>query len=304
MTPGRTDATAGGILVEDAAVVSLQTFAADQFVLRLRSPGVAAAAQPGCFVHLRCAGDLPMRRPLSVMRADPGAGWIDLLFKVVGRGTRALAQAVPGDSLSLLGPIGNGFSEPDTETRPLLIGGGVGIPPMVFFAERLRRRPTPVKPVVLLGSQVPFPFQVRPSLHLLEGMPAQAIGTMPLLDDWGVPCRLASENDLAGCYSGYVTDLARAWLQQLDAAARQVTRLYACGPGPMLAAVAALAGDFGLDADLCLEEYMACGVGGCAGCVVKVTTAGGTAMRRVCVDGPVFPARAVYPDRFRRAATG
>lgn len=288
------------IFTADAEVLYRFDFAAQQVVLRLKSPAIARAAQPGSFVHVRCAEHLPMRRPLSVMRAAADDGWIELLFRVVGRGTAALADVSPGDRISLLGPIGQGFADPAPDIRPVLIGGGVGIPPMVFLAQRLRRRAH--RPIVLLGSQVPFPFDVVPSGHLLDGVPQGAIASMALLDDWGVPCRLASENDFPGCYPGYVTDLAGHWLDNLDREARGAVRLYACGPAGMLEAVASLAGRFELEADLCLEEFMACGVGGCAGCVVKVASPDGPAMRRVCVDGPVFPARAIYPEHFAQRA--
>src|SRR5690606_1154369 len=108
-----------------------------------------------------------------------------------------------------------------------------------------------------------------------------------------IASRLASLQGYPGCFEGYITDLARAWLDGLDAAARAEVSVYACGPTPMLRAVAALAREYGLPCQLSLEEYMACAVGGCAGCVVEVRTDTGPAMKRVCVDGPVFDARAV-----------
>ena len=127
-------------------------------------------------------------------------------------------------------------------------------------------------------------------------MPAGVIGAMPLLDDWGVPSRLTSQNDYAGCYQGYVTDLARIWIEALEPAQRAQLEIFACGPHPMLAAVAALAVEFGLPCQVSLEEFMACGVGGCAGCVVPVRDAANVeSMQGVCVDGPVFAAERVLP---------
>ncbi|MCA1799080.1 MAG: hypothetical protein LC632_06355, partial [Xanthomonadaceae bacterium] len=114
------------------------------------------------------------------------------------------------------------------------------------------------------------------------------IACMPLLEDWGIPSRLASLQGYAGCFDGYITDLARAWLATLDPAARDEVEVFACGPAPMLRATAALAREFDLPCQVALEEYMACAVGGCAGCTVEVRTEKGPAMKRVCVDGPVF----------------
>ena len=286
----------GTILLEDARVLSHAHFDGDQHVLRLHAPRCAARATPGSFVHLRCSDDLPMRRPLSIMRADPHGGWIELLYKVTGAGTRALARATTDNSISVLGPIGVGFTPHPQRPRALAIGGGVGIPPMVFLAERLLEdAATAWKPLVLMGSELPFPFRVRPSTILLPGMPDEAIGCMPLLDELGVPSRLATLAGYPGCYDGFVTDLARSWLASRSPEQLAATELFACGPTPMLAATAQLARAFALPCQVALEEFMACAVGGCAGCAVAVRTAQGTAMKRVCVDGPVFEAAAVFP---------
>jgi dihydroorotate dehydrogenase electron transfer subunit len=287
----------GSILLEDAPVLTHSHFEGEQHVLRLQARRCAERATPGSFVHLRCADELPMRRPLSIMRASAEGGWIDLLYKVTGAGTRALARAEPGQSLSVLGPIGVGFSAHAERPRVLAIGGGVGIPPMIFLAERLNEAAdaTAWKPLVLMGSELPFPFRVRPSTIFVPGMPDAAIGCMPLLDEWSVPSRLATLSGFPGCFDGYVTDLARAWLASRSPEQLAETEVFACGPTPMLAATARLAREFALPCQVALEEFMACGVGGCAGCTVLVHNASGTAMKRVCVDGPVFDARTVFP---------
>jgi dihydroorotate dehydrogenase electron transfer subunit len=165
---------------------------------------------------------------------------------------------------------------------------------MVFLADALRRE-TGYRPFVVMGSEVPFPFRPWPSRHLVPGMPEGVTAAMPLMEDWGVPSRLASLQGYPGCHPGYVTDLARLWLEALDPAARAEVAVYACGPHPMLEAAARLAAGFDLPCQVSLEEFMACAVGGCAGCVVEVQTAAGPAMKRVCVDGPVFDARSVFP---------
>lgn len=116
---------------------------------------------------------------------------------------------------------------------------------------------------------------------------------MPLLESWGVPCRLATLAGFEGCFDGYVTDLANRWLAGLDAAELAEVEIFACGPTPMLKAVADLAARYELPCQVSLEEYMACAVGGCAGCAVLIRTPDGDAMKRVCVDGPVFDAGTV-----------
>ena len=279
-----------------ATILQRTECAANQYVLRIAAPRTAALATPGCFVHLRCDPRMAMRRPLSIMRVDAVAGWIEVLFKVAGTGSAALAAQPMGASLSLLGPIGRGFTPQRDRPRVLAIGGGVGIPPMVFLAERLRAEPQAGwKPLVLMGSEIPFPFTPRPSRIRVPAAPAGAIACMPLLDEWDIPSRLASKARFAGCFDGHVTELAAHWLNALSPAEFAEVAIYGCGPEPMLAATAALARGFSLPCQLALEEYMACAVGGCAGCTVEIRTAKGRTMQRVCVDGPVFDATAVYP---------
>lgn len=283
------------IFVEDAEVLAQIPFPGEQYVLRVQAPQIAARATPGSFVHVTCDPELPMRRPMSIMRVDRQAGWMEMLYKAVGGGTGLLAKRHLGETLSIIGPIGTGFTLHPERPRPLLIGGGVGIPPMVFVAEELLTdKRANWKPLVIMGSEVPFPFTARPSRILVPGMPDGVIGSMPLLEDWGIPSRLASLQGYPGCFEGYVTDLARTWLDTLDAGQRAEVEILACGPTPMLKAIAAVARDYNLPCQVSLEEYMACAVGGCAGCVVEVQTDQGPAMKRVCVDGPVFEACTVF----------
>ncbi|HEY6986222.1 MAG TPA: dihydroorotate dehydrogenase electron transfer subunit [Rhodanobacteraceae bacterium] len=287
----------GTIFEERAEVLAHGRFAGDQFVLTLKAPKCARAATPGSFVHLSCDEQVPMRRPLSIMPPHPQRGSIEVLYKIVGPGLGALAARRVGESINALGPIGNGFVPHRERPRTLLVGGGVGIPPMVFLAERLRDdASTSWKPLVLMGSEIPFPFRARPSTILVPGMPEGVIACMPLLDEWGIASRLTSLAGYAGCHEGYVTDLAATWLASLDRAALSEVEMFACGPTPMLKAAAAVARKFGIACQVSLEEFMACAVGGCAGCAVKVMTPNGPAMKRVCVDGPVFDAKAVYPE--------
>ena len=289
-------ANRGTIFVEDATVTEVAVFPGDQFVLRLHSPKCAAAATPGSFVHVQCDEAIPMRRPLSIMRADANEGWIEVLFKIVGEGLRALGSRKPGDRVSSIGPIGHGFVPDRERPAPLLIGGGVGIPPMVFLAEHLKDDAFDWRPLVIMGSEIPFPFEMATLEIPTTWLDESIVSTMPLLEGWKVPARLASLSDFEGTYRGYVTDLAREWLASLSDDERRETEIFTCGPTPMLKAVTALAREFGLPCQASLEEFMACAVGGCAGCTVLVQTDDGPAMKRVCVDGPVFDAYAVYPE--------
>ena len=281
----------GTIFVEQGEVLGHDAWPGDQYILRIRAPKCAAAARPGSFIHITCDEELPMRRPLSIMRASED--WIEVLYKVVGEGLHLLARKRLGDAVSLLGPIGQPFALRAERPRPLLIGGGVGIPPMIFLADAIRRDAGAREPMAILGSEIPFPFDFEQSALDVRGIDAAVRSTMPLLEHWGVPARLTSLQGYEGCHEGYVTDLAEQWLQGLGPDELGQVEIFACGPTPMLKAVAALAARHDLPCQVSLEEYMACAVGGCAGCTVRINTPDGPAMKRVCVDGPVFDAAAV-----------
>lgn len=279
----------GTLFVEEGELVATEAFPGDQFIMRIRAPKCAAAARPGSFVHIQCDDAVPMRRPLSIMRVVDDC--IDVLYKVVGEGLHLLAAKRPGDMISVLGPIGQPFSVSAERPNCLLIGGGVGIPPMVFLAETLQDKRW--NPLAIFGSEIPFPFELVKSAIATPWLDPDVSSSMPFLEKRGIPSRLTSLAEYQGCFRGYVTDLAEKWLHSLDAARLARVEVFACGPTPMLRAVAALAEKYSLPCQVSLEEFMACAVGGCAGCAVEISTDDGAAMKRVCVDGPVFDAATV-----------
>jgi len=301
-----TNPNRGTIFLEDARVLQQTAYDGNQLVLKLQSPKCAAHALPGSFVHVTCDPAIPMRRPLSIMRVDAQGGWIEVLYKVLGPGLHALAARKAGDTVSTLGPIGKPFVLHPERPRPLLIGGGVGIPPMVFLCDTLRARPSDVsstrgiagaaawKPLVLMGSEIPFPFRTRPSATVVAGMPNGTIACMPLLEEWGIASRLATKAGFPCCFDVFVTELADQWLATLGPKELAEVEIFSCGPTPMLEASAKVARKHGVPCQVSLEEFMACAVGGCAGCTVLVRTPDGPAMKRVCVDGPVFDAYTVF----------
>ncbi len=286
-------ATRNTLYVEQAELQSQDAYADQQYHIRLQAPETAAHAKPGHFIHMQCDTSLHMRRPMSIMRSNPKKKTIDVLYKIHGEGTDLLSKRKTGDQINLIGPIGQSFKLGGYKKRPLLIGGGVGIPPMIFLAEHIKNTTRDLNPIVIMGSEISFPFKSKPSQIMINEIPSDVIACMPLLDDWGIPSRLTSLQDYPGCFPGYVTDLARHWLDNLDTEEHKQVEIFSCGPTPMLKVVAQLAKEYDLPCQVSLEEYMACAVGGCAGCTVLIETDNGPAMKRVCVDGPIFEAKSV-----------
>lgn len=290
-----TQAHRGSIYLEDAKIIAHHHWPDNQHILRLSARQCAKYAQAGQFVHLQCDESLPLRRPLSIMASDPDEGSIDLLYKAVGHGTSLLAEHKPGESLSLLGPIGNTFTLDKSRPHKLLIGGGVGIPPMIFLASHIASHLSKDidNTLVLMGSESVFPFDLQASSNRISGIDTGCNTSLSIISALNISSRLASLQGYVGCHPGYVTDLAKGHLETLDQSTINQTEIFACGPRPMLKSVGILASTFNLPCQVSLEESMACGVGGCAGCAVQLTTDNGEAMKRVCVDGPVFDAGAV-----------
>lgn len=234
----------------------------DLWEMEFTAPALAREAQPGQFVHIRVGEnqDPLLRRPLSLYDVD--GDLITLLYKIVGRGTNILSRYSSEEPLDLMGPLGKGFSLV-RDLRVLLVGGGVGIAPLLFLGRELIARNNQV--TVLHGA----------------GSGEEACSG-PRFVSLGMDYRIATMDGSLG-FKGLVTDLME---QDMDS--KTIDYIYTCGPEPMMAKVAAFAGRNGLPGELSLEEYMACGVGACLGCARKLKTSDPYYVK-ICHDGPVFP---------------
>ena len=282
------------IFEEKAEIVDQVKFEADQFVTIVKAEKSSQTAKPGQFAFVECGGDTLLRRPLSYLRSSKEDGTVEFMYKSVGHGLESLSQLKKGDEIKIMGPIGNGFAIPSGKKSAILIGGGVGIPPVLFMGEEIKKISHGIDLVAFFGSEIPFPFQTCDSDLVIPGLDFSVNKSIDDMEKLGIPCRLSSQAGYEGCHLGYVTELAKSFIETLSDGEKTETIIYACGPESMLEAVAKLAKDDQLDCVLSLEEYMACAIGGCAGCTVKVLEDGQERMKRVCVDGPVFDAEQLY----------
>ena len=282
------------IFEEKAEIVDQVKFEADQFVTIVKAEKSSQTAKPGQFAFVECGGDTLLRRPLSYLRSSKEDGTVEFMYKTVGHGLESLSQLKKGDEIKIMGPIGNGFAIPSGKKSAILIGGGVGIPPVLFMGEEIKKINGGIDLVAFFGSEIPFPFQTCDSDLVIPGLNFSVNKSIDDMEKLGIPCRLSSQAGYEGCHSGYVTELAKSFIETLSDGEKTETIIYACGPESMLKAVAKLAKDDQLDCVLSLEEYMACAIGGCAGCTVRVLEDGHERMKRVCVDGPVFDAEQLY----------
>jgi len=245
-----------------------------------------------------------LRRPYSIAaRHDSDAGTeIDLIYRVAGLGTEGLERMKPGAPASLIGPLGNRFMLTEGKSIGLLVGGGVGLPPMFYLAEHLWEEGW--SGCGFVGAQTADLLAVKfnDTAPDEEGLPALCVQQFTRC---GMPAVITTDDGSSGLH-GRITEGLRRYLQDLDEEARSITVIFVCGPDPMMHAVADLAAEFDIEAQACLEQPMACGMATCQSCVVRVRGVreaeephgrleDGTPWRYrlACTDGPVFHTRDV-----------
>ncbi len=242
---------------------------AAHYLLKLEAADLSEAVSPGQFAMLRCGEGLDpfLRRPLSIHQVERKQGIVSFLYRVKGKGTRWLSQRVAGDKISLLAPLGRGFSVSPGGGRGLLVGAGVGVAPLLFLASELAAQGWEL--VTLIGAGAAAEI-LRPDAFM----------------DYGI-VKTATDDGSAGI-KGTILDLLSRELEQSSC-----DMLFACGPLPVLQGVQRMSKHKGIAAELSLEERMACGVGACLGCACR--DAGGEYVR-ICREGPVFSAGEVVID--------
>jgi dihydroorotate dehydrogenase electron transfer subunit len=249
------------INLKQVAIIRNKKVGQQYYKMSLHAPDIARQAKPGQFVSVKLGNSVDplLRRPLGIH--DAYGSTIELLYAVVGKGTKILSQKKADDQLDIIGPLGNGFDvSAARQALPILVAGGMGVAPLYFLAKKLKHK----DPLVLVGA--------RNKDELVCVKEFKALG---------FDVRVSTDDGSMG-EKGYVTDL----LKSIDCC-RSI--IYACGPRPMLREISGITYQTKLSAQVSLEEHMSCGFGACLGCVVK--TSGG--YKRVCKEGPVFDARAI-----------
>jgi dihydroorotate dehydrogenase electron transfer subunit len=313
---------------ESATIVESCLLCQNHVRMRLRSPGIAAASEPGQFVNVRCTPmDFPDRayadwsdcarerrhaeaprrtllmRPFAIHRCSTEgehAGEIEILFKTVGAGTEALAQKKPGEKVDLLGPLGKGFDLDACRklSTAMVVAGGVGVAPLFALVEFLRKNH--VRTVVIVGamSEKDIPLETadsRVTLSFMETRPEATI-TAEEFRRLGCEVGIVVMEGRTG-YVGLPTDMLDRFLHSTDGGARGEAGVFTCGPWAMMRAVAKHAAEHELRCQVLLEERMGCGIGACMACSCRVRSeSGAPARKRVCIDGPVFDASEVMWD--------
>ncbi|MHB1558946.1 MAG: dihydroorotate dehydrogenase electron transfer subunit [Isosphaeraceae bacterium] len=266
-----------------ATIVENIPVARDTYRIRLADAAIAGSIRPGQFVMVRpVAGeenDPLLGRPLALYDLARDASGtpvaFDLVYLVIGRGTAALARCQPGESLPVWGPLGNGFG-PAPSGPVVFVAGGIGQTPFLALGREWLNPGTDGRKC--------------PSATILYGVRTKSL--LAGVEDFrsaGIEVELATDDGSAG-HHGFVTELLARRLDRGEIPARIV----ACGPPAMLASVARIAEQHGVDCEVSLENHMACGFGACFSCVAPIRQPDGTVdLRRVCVEGPVFSARSV-----------
>ena len=247
-----------------AEILRVDKLGSEIYRFTVKAPDIAVSSRPGQFVMVRAGTGLDplLRRPFSIHQVAEG-GVLQLLFKVIGKGTRALARLQPGQHMDLLGPLGRGFSIAENQQH-CLVGGGIGIAPLLFLAKKMLKKNEPSSIKVFLGARTKDELAI-------------------LADDFaslGLDVQAATEDGTLG-KKGLVTEL-------LTSLQHGAVAVYSCGPHAMLRAVVQLCSRNNWDCQVSLETMMACGLAACLGCAVLRPDLRGYV--HVCKDGPVFDA--------------
>ena len=230
----------------------------------IEAPQIAEAAQPGQFVHVKKPDSVNfLRRPFSIADADRENGTITLIYRIVGKGTAEYAAMKVGEAFSILGPIGNGFALKDG--RPLLIGGGVGIAPLIYLSRQLKDK----KPILLIGKKN-----------------KDEVFWEKYLQEFADKIYITTDDGSVG-FKGFTVQLLPQILAE-----NNIEHIYTCGPNIMMKGVAKLAHEHDIDCQVSLEKRMACGIGVCLGCTFEGKLTG--KRRKVCTEGPVFASKEVF----------
>jgi dihydroorotate dehydrogenase electron transfer subunit len=238
-----------------APVISNSEIIPETYLMSLEAPDIATAARPGQFVMVYCGEDTRLRRPLSVHQVDGNK--LALLFTVVGRGTRWLSQRKPGDTIDILGPLGNGYTIYPDSKNLLLVAGGIGIAPLRFLADVALSQGHSVTLLYGTANEHQYPESYMPR---------------------GIGLYTATEDGTKG-KKGMVTDLLHDFIEWAD-------QIFVCGPIAMYRDMYARRKELlkNKPTQISLEIMMGCGVGVCYGCSIRTKRG----MRQVCKDGPVF----------------
>lgn len=249
-----------------ASIIENKQILPDFYQMKLDAHQIAKEAKPGQFVMIKTSQALDpfLKRPISLHRINKNAGTIELIYQVLGKGTKLLSELNPGEPLEIMGPLGNGFTWQEDYKKVAIVGGGCGIAPLLALAEELKEAGKEVH--VLLGAQ--NKDRLLNETQFLE---------------LGCKVQIATDDGSQG-KKGFVTEL----LAELVATSN-IYQVYCCGPLPMTRGVMKITADKKIPCQVSLEERMACGIGACLGCVCQVRNENGTVSnKRVCHDGPVF----------------
>jgi len=262
-------------------LISKEKLKEDIFRLKLFSPEITRKAQPGNFVHIRVNQNTSplLRRAFSICNLDRRKKSLDLLFKVVGLGTKILSEKKAGESLDVLGPLGNSFVLPSQSQNSVMVAGGMGIAPLLFLAVYLvkNKKYDPQRINFFYGEGTKNKFICLDELKKLK-----------------VKTHLATEDGSRG-FKGTVTEL---FLKNKEITSfEKDCFIYTCGPDAMMRSMSCISKKYDLFCQLSLESHMPCGLGTCFGCVVEAKSKGSDpTYRRICRDGPIFDAREVELD--------
>ena len=262
----------------DCPVLSVTNLVGDIYLMRVACPEIAQNAVPGQFINIKINNGLEpfLRKPFSVCRRSVSEGWIEVLWKIVGKGTDIMSRYQADEVVNIIGPLGQGYDIPPDLQTALLVGGGLGVAPLPFLCEEALKLSKSVE--VFLGART------QKELSMID-----------IFKTLGVEVYLSTEDGSVG-KRGRVTEILLDRMSQMDSL--ESARLYSCGPNPFLKAMMGISEEQAVMGEVAIETMMGCGFGICVGCPVRVRdgNVGEGLFKLTCIDGPVFKSTEILLD--------
>ena len=256
-------------------------------IIRFTSEKCSQTARAGMYINLKYKNTL-IKKPYQIMRVSKINKWLEILCDKNDEKINFDNSIKDINSITLIGPKGNGFSF-NNKKISLLIGEGYGISPLIFLADEIKKT-SKQKPILFFSSNNTFPFKYSPSKCILKDFRPDVIASADFLESMGFVSRLASEQYLPGCYNGSVTDLAEEWIKTLDLKQVEKINIYACGTKKMLKNISIIAKKYNIECQICILNFPVCSPSECV-CLMNDRV-----QKKICEDGPVFISEEIYYD--------
>lgn len=263
-------------------------------IIRFSSIECSQIASAGMYIKIKSKNVL-IENLYQIMRVSKINKWLEILCDQNNAELNFSNFVKNNDPIILIGPSGNGFSFNNKKNISLLVGEGLGISPLIFLADEIKKT-TKQKPILFFGSNDTFPYKYSPSKYIMKDFHPAVTASPNFIESMGFVSRLASKKNIPGCYNGNVTDLVEDWIKTLDLGQIKRTNIYACGTKKMLKNISIIARKYKIECQICILDHLGCSPGKCLCLINTEDKDKNKVVKKICDDGPVFSSEEISYD--------